>query len=120
MHERGRETTPMSDVTERLTLLALVVLADQGDTPAHADEVYTTCRTQLGDTSVNLTDEAVVRGLKRLADTEYVDQTRIDNQSPIGKGNPAYRLGVDVETALEPFETEQQVASLVESIETEQ
>lgn len=117
MRKGGRKTAPMSDVTERLTLLSLVVLADRGETPAHADEVYRACRTKLGDCMADPTDEEVVRHLKRLADTEYVEQTRIDDQSPVGKGNPAYRLGEDIETALEPFETEQQVASLVESIE---
>ena len=110
----------MSDVTERLTLLALVWLADRGETPAHAEDVYTTCQTQLGEAPTDPTDEAVVRHLKRLAETEYVEQTRVDDQSPVGKGNPAYRLGVDVEIALEPFETERQVVSLVESIKTEQ
>ncbi|QSG04323.1 hypothetical protein [Natranaeroarchaeum sulfidigenes] len=109
----------MSDVTERLTLLALVCLADQGETPAHAEKVSATCRTQLVDASVDPTDKAVVRRLKRLADTEYVDQTRIDDQSPVGKGNPAYRLAVDVETALEPFVTERQIAKVVESIESD-
>lgn len=109
----------MSDVTERLTLLALMWLANRGETPAHAEDVYTTCRTKLGGTSADPTDEAVVQALNRLAETEYVEQTRIDDQSPAGKGNPAYRLAVGVETALEPFETERQIASMVKSIEND-
>lgn len=119
MQERGRESTPVSDVTGRLTLLALVWLADQGETPAHAEDVSAACKAKFGDVSVDVSDEDIVQRIKQLSETAYLDQTRIDDRSPVGKGNPAYRLAVDVETALEPFETERQVARVVESIESD-
>lgn len=117
MYDRGRESAPISDVTERLTLLALILLADQGETPAHADDVCTACETQFGEASPGPSEEEVVQRLKRLAGSEFVEQTHVGERSPVGKGNPAYDLSVDIETALEPFETERQIASLVESIE---
>lgn len=117
MQESGPGATTLTDVLDRLTLLSLVYLEDAEETPVHAETVTDVCQRQFE--SGEATDEAVIRRLKRLVDTEYVDQTRIDDQSPVGKGNPAYRLAVDVETALEPFETERQVAKVVESIESD-
>jgi len=119
MQESGPGATTLTDVLDRLTLLSLVYLEDAEETPVHAETVTDMCQRQFESREVGATDEAVIRRLKRLVDTEYVDQTRIDDQSPVGKGNPAYRLAVDVETALEPFETERQVARVVESIESD-
>ncbi|MFC7113964.1 hypothetical protein ACFQH2_01800 [Natronoarchaeum sp. GCM10025703] len=117
MYDRGRGSVPISDVTERLTLLALIWLAHQGETSAHAEDVCTACETQFGEASSGPSEEEVVQRLKRLAGSGFVEQTRVGERSPVGKGNPAYDLSVDIETALEPFEAERQIASLLESIE---
>ncbi|MCL9812287.1 hypothetical protein [Natranaeroarchaeum aerophilus] len=119
MQERRMESAPISDVTGRLTLLALVWLDEEEETPAHAEDVSAACKRNFGDLSADISNEEVVRRLKDLSKTAYAEQTRIDDRSPVGKGNPAYRLAVDIETALEPFETERQVAKVVESIEND-
>lgn len=117
MKERDAESVPIVNVAEQVTLLGLTWLAVQGETPARPEEIRAVCDRRLDEVTDRLRDGAIVETLSLLADGDFVEQVRIDDRSPVGKGKPAYTLGVDIQTALETLQQPEQITALLDAIE---
>jgi hypothetical protein len=106
-------------LSEQVVLLGLVELADDGATPVHSYEVKEACIEYVESRAVDLgelTDREATRSLNRLAGEDVLEEVPPDDGSAVGKGRPAYALGVEAESVLEELEDVDAVATMARRI----
>jgi hypothetical protein len=95
-------------LTQRITLISLTHLAEDGETPAHAGEVARVCSKQIDDIDADvvgsLSEAATTRALNELEAKDLVRMATDGSESPVGKGRPTYEPGLDRATLIEAFE----------------
>ncbi|CCQ38041.1 uncharacterized protein Nmlp_3930 [Natronomonas moolapensis 8.8.11] len=101
---------------QRITLCCLVDMADADRTPADAAEIKSEAKRLLeaADSQPvgSLSDADVIRALAGLADTDFVDEQRPEDRSPVGKGRPQYALDADSSRLREGLEADEELAGL--------
>jgi Cdc6-like AAA superfamily ATPase len=111
------ESLPLSG---RVVLLSMTHLSRTEETPVHTGQVIRTTSEHLdaieADTIGKLDEAEVNRALNRLEAGGFVEMVDVDDASPVGKGRPAYRLDIQVDTVLETLGEDDSVATLAESI----
>lgn len=100
---------------QRVVLLGVSNLSTDGETPAQANEVVSTCR-ELAD-SIDaigaLTEAEVGRALNELEADGFVAVPSMSDTSPTGKGRPAYELDGDAASIREELLADDRLADLV-------
>jgi predicted transcriptional regulator len=107
-------------LSNRVVLLSLTQLSLEEETPAHTGQVIRACTEHVesveADTIGKVAEAEVNRALNNLEAENYVEMDNIDEASPIGKGRPAYRLRVDVDTVLDELNDDDQVGPLAQQV----
>lgn len=103
---------------QRLVLLAVAELADQGDAPVHSYDVKKACDPYAeildADLVGGITRPAVIRALSSLVEAGLLEESTVE--SPVGKGRPAYQLRVEPGSIFDSLAEDDIVGNLVESI----
>lgn len=95
-------TTPF----QRYVLLGVTALDLREETPVHDYHVREFCLSHVDDLADEnpfeggLSRESVIRALSKLEEMDLLTTT-IEDESPVGKGRPAYLLAVDAEAVRE-------------------
>jgi Cdc6-like AAA superfamily ATPase len=109
-----------ASLSQRVVLLGIVELSEQGETPAHSGEVKRTCAGRLreieGDVVGGISESEVIRALNDLAAEGILSQDEVEDRSPVGKGRPAYSLSVDPAEALDTLREDERLGALVDEI----
>lgn len=109
-----------TSLSQRVVLLGVVELSEQGETPAHSGEVKGTCAERLreieGDVVGGISESEVIRALNDLAAEGILSQDEVEDQSPVGKGRPAYSLSVERTEALDALGEDERLGALVDKI----
>jgi hypothetical protein len=83
-------------LTEQLVLLAVADAEEGDDAPAQTHLLRHLCQDRLADVDAgvvgSVTEADVMRSLYRLESEGIVEERQLDDQSPTGKGRPAYTL----------------------------
>jgi hypothetical protein len=107
-------------LTERLVLLALAGRARDDETPATSAELQTVCQDCLDDVEADvvgrITEADVTRALNSLAAGSLVEEA-MPKRSPVGKGRPAYTLGMDPDAALAELAADDRLTPLVDRVD---
>jgi len=94
-------------LTQRITLISVTQLAEDGKTPAHAGEIARACSQQVDDIDADvvgsLSEAATTRALNELEARDLVRMATDGSDSPVGKGRPEYEPGLDRATLIEAF-----------------
>jgi len=105
---------------QRLVLLALVELDDDGATPANPVDVMDRCRAHVRAAAPDVAGEPseaeVARALNELAASDLVAQSDAPDDSPVGKGRPAYAPSVDRAAVVAPLDEDERLADVVERV----
>ena len=117
MQEALESTTPL----QRFVLLAVADLDAQGETPVRSFDVRDFCKSHAGDLDGNqlgggVTRETVIRALSELEAAGLLEEDVVGDQSPVGKGRPAYSLADGSEAVLEELAADEHVGGLAASI----
>lgn len=111
-------------LTGRIVLLSVTALETDGGTPAHTGEVIRASGDHVGDVEAEtvgkLSEAEVNRTLNDLEDAGLVETASRDDTSPVGKGRPAYRLGVDAGEVLDTLDEDDDVGALADRITAHQ
>lgn len=102
---------------ERVVLLGVASLETDDDVPAHGNEITRRCddlTDHVADVG-RLTGAEVGRALNKLEAEGYVTVPSIDDQSPTGKGRPAYTLSADAVSVMESLSADDRLAGAVEA-----
>ncbi|MDG5778992.1 hypothetical protein VB773_01195 [Haloarculaceae archaeon H-GB2-1] len=107
-----------TDLTQRLVLLSVAELDDEGSTPAHAGTVIQHCSQHLdsvsGDVLGTLAEADVARALNELEAREAITCAERSETSPVGKGRPSYELGVPTAAVYSELAEDERLSVLVE------
>lgn len=110
------EATPF----QRLVLLAVVGLDLEGMTPAYSFHVRERSVELLdeleSDRFGGVTREEVIKALSVLEAADALVEADREDASPVGKGRPAYALGVAPDTVLDALERDDTVGVLVDQV----
>lgn len=102
---------------QQIVLCCLVDLTADDRTPADSAAIRERARTLLekpDDPPVrNISEADVTRALNGLVGTALVAEDRPDDRSPVGKGRPQYRLGVDPDELQAELEADADTAPLL-------
>lgn len=105
---------------QRFVLLAVLELDHDGQTPVYSFDVRDRCAARLDDLAADrfggVTREDVIKALSALEAEGVVSEADRDDESPVGKGRPAYALAVDAETALDALDDDDALAPVVERL----
>jgi predicted transcriptional regulator len=113
----------MSDDLESTTLAQRIVLCSLTElsparTPANSAEIREVATKHLGaadiDSVGSFTEADVMRALNALVESEFVDEQRPDDRSPVGKGRPEYSLSEDTDTVQAELRDDERLAPLLE------
>lgn len=106
-------------LTQRVVLVGVASLAENGGTPAHAGEIRRVCTDRLdaveADVVGTLTEAELARALKEL-DAGGLLSSSSDATSATGKGRPRYELAVDRRTLLSTLADDDRVSELVDRV----
>lgn len=115
------ETITEAEPVERFALLAVAAHERDGETPVRSFEVLEWCRDRTADLSGDVVGEvsrnSVIRALETLSETGLVAVE--EETSPVGKGRPAYALGVPADEVLRVLAEDEHVAEIAASVRTE-
>lgn len=104
---------------QRVVLLGLVSLDEDGETPAPVNVVMRRCQefTDSIEDIGKLTEAEVGRGLNRLEAEGLVEVPSMEETSPVGKGRPAYELAADADAVADALAADERLADHVRSLE---
>jgi hypothetical protein len=107
-------------LAERFVLLGVTDLYLRDETPAHSVEVMRACEQHLdaldGAVVGRVTEADIMRAMNALAAEGLLSQTDVVDRSAVGKGRPAYTLGVEVTALLDSLEADDRLAPLLETV----
>ncbi|MFT4921069.1 MAG: Cdc6-like AAA superfamily ATPase [Haloarculaceae archaeon] len=110
-------------LSEKVVLLSMADLELSGTTPTHTGEVIRATKDHVdaveADTMGKLSESEVNRALNRLEAEGYVEIAETGDTSPVGKGRPAYTLGVDVEAIIDALADDDAVGHLADRVASE-
>lgn len=117
------EAIESTSLSQRVVLLGLVELSEQGTTPVHSGDVKRVCQSRLeeieGDVVGGLSEPEAIRALNELAGAGVLSEAEVEDRSPVGKGRPTYALAADTAAVLDALAEDDRIAPLVEEIRTE-
>lgn len=104
-------------LTQRIVLIAMINKIEQENTPVNAAELLPECEICCEQAAAevvgHLSEADVTRALNELADKSLITEEEYD-RSPVGKGRPAYSLGVDEDATLEALENDERLQPVIE------
>lgn len=104
-------------MVQRIVLCCLVDLSEGDRTPADAAEIRSRATRLLetaGGQPVGTIAEAdIARALNGLAEQGFVEEQRLGDRSPVGKGRPQYSLSVDTTDLRETLENDDVVGPIL-------
>lgn len=116
----GLDTLSLS---QRVVIGVLAQLKRKGDTPAHTAQVIRAYKDVAdaitADTLGRLTEAEVNRALNELEALEVVETVETRDESPVGKGRPAYGLSVSVSTVFDLLSGDDRIETDLAIVETE-
>ncbi|MCQ4332137.1 hypothetical protein KM295_01270 [Natronomonas sp. F2-12] len=102
---------------QRIVLCCVIDLAEDDRTPVDSAAIRETARRLLENTESapigSVSEADVTRALNGLVGAELLEEHRSDNRSPVGKGRPTYRLGVDPDDLREKLHEDEEMAALL-------
>ena len=120
MQEAIETTTPL----QRLVLLAVADLDTRGETPVRSFDVREFCESHADDLDGDpfggggVTRQGVIKALSALYDAGLLKE-HVGDQSPVGKGRPAYALAADADAVFEALVADDHVGPLARSVTDE-
>lgn len=104
---------------QRVVLLAVLALDEDGETPAPVNVVTRACQpyTESLPDLGKLNEAEVDRALNRLEAEEFVTVPSMDETTPIGKGRPAFTLAADAEAVHEALSEDESLSEHVGQME---
>jgi hypothetical protein len=102
---------------QRIVLCCVVDLVDDDRTPVDSAAIRETARELLENAETapvgSVSEADVTRALNGLVGAELLEEHRAEDRSPVGKGRPRYRLGVDPDDLRERLRDDRETGQLL-------
>lgn len=114
-----RDVLEDTTLLQRVVLLGVLSLRENGDTPTSSDEirrVCNECENRANEESVgSLSESDVIRTMNRLVDSRVIEERPATQTSPVGKGRPTYALAVDPDSVHGVLTTDDRLEDLLDA-----
>lgn len=115
------ETIHDATMAQRVVLLALLAATRERSTPVNAAQLRTVCNNRLcrpvGPVAGELSEADVTRALYKLESAGLVENVADRDQSPAGKGRPAYELVAEARTVRSALADHDELRPLFDSVD---